>query len=172
MALKQGIYQLGRIILCLALTFQGLYVMGYLPNKALLGTMTRNLKTFQSFSGTYHPYLTSAEKNIDLVAKGIGILIALSALNILATSKFIIKLNIVGLLALTFFIGFPYQALAGKSDWFDPADKSLFHLYANLAIIGGLLYYHECTPDSDHDHSHGHVHKHQHQHQHGPNCQH
>ena len=145
MVLKQGFFHFGRIILCLALTFQGLYVMGFLQNKPLIGTMARNIKTFQSFSGIYHPYLTWAEKNTADVAKGIGILIPVAALNILATSKFIIKLNISALLAVTFLIGFPYKAIAGESDWFDPADKSLFHLYANLAIIGGLIYYHESS---------------------------
>jgi len=138
-------YHFGRIVLCLALTFQGLYIMGFLPNKPLLQSMSTGLKALQTNSGFYHEYLTLAGKNIPLVAKAIGGLIALAALNILSTSRFIIKLNIAGLALLTILIGIPYEVIKGKESFLSSSNEPLFYLYSHIALIGGLIYYHEVT---------------------------
>lgn len=141
-------YHVGRILLCLALTFQGLYILGFFPNQPLLNSMKKGIPNFESNVGLSHPFLTQAEKHLPTVVQVIGGLLAIAALNILATSKFIIKLNIVGLLLLTFFIGIPYDVFRGKVGFLDTSYKPLFHFYANMSIIGGLLYYYGSTRTS------------------------
>ena len=141
-------YHLGRIVLCLALTFQGLYILGFFPNQPLLNSMKKGIPNFEHYVGFTHPFLNYAEKNLPLVSQVIGGLLAVAALNILATSRFIIKLNIVGLLLLTFFIGMPYDVFRGKVNFLDTSYKPLFHFYANMSILGGLLYYYGSTRPS------------------------
>lgn len=140
-------YHIGKIFLCVALTLQGLYVLGVLPNQdrdALSRSMNKGIQNFQSFTHIHHPVFDQIKTNLALVSQAIGGLLALAALNILFSSRFIIKLNILGLLLLTFFIGVPYNVLKGNSP-LDPTDKTLFHFYANLALIGGLIYFHSVS---------------------------
>lgn len=142
------IYHLGRALLCLALTFQGLYVMGFIKGDVFQRPMADGLKNFQKSTGFYHLIFTQLAENMKPVQQVVGGLIALAALNVLSTSKFIIKLNITGLILLTFLIGIPYKVLDKTVSPLDSTDKALFHLYANLALIGGLWYYHDTTAPS------------------------
>jgi len=140
-------YHIGKIFLCVALTLQGLYVLGLIPGQekdALTRSMNKGIQNFQTFTNFHHPILDQVKTNLALISQAIGGLLALAALNVLFSSRFVIKLNILGLLLLTFFIGVPYSVFQGKSP-LDPTDKTLFHFYANLALIGGLIYFHSVS---------------------------
>ena len=141
-------YHIGRIILCLALTFQGFYILGLIPgqpNAAFVSTMKKGLNNFQSLTHIRSPIFKTIESNITYVVYAIGGLLSLAFVNIPSTSTFVLKLNIVGLLILTFFIGIPYNVINGKTSPLDSSDKGLFHFYSNIAILGGLIYYHSAT---------------------------
>jgi len=141
-------YHIGRILLCLAIALQGLYILGVIPgqtNRTLINSMTKGLINFQSIAHLPPPIMKEIERNVSTIAYIIGGLLATAIANTFTTSRFIIKLNIVGMLLLTFFIGIPYSVLKGQVDPLDPTDKSLFHCYANLALLGGLLYFHSAA---------------------------
>jgi len=140
-------YHIGRIFLCLALTFQGFYILGLIPgqsNKALTNSMERGVNNFAGLAHLPADLAKEIRTNVPYVAKAIGGLLSLAFLNIFGSSRFLIKLNILGIFLLTLFIGIPYNVIKGGNP-LDPADKTLFHFYSNLAVLGGLIYYHSAT---------------------------
>lgn len=140
-------YHIGRILLCATLALQGLYIIGLLPNSnssALQASMIKGIRNFNEATGNAIPKEIVGEvlKHIYAVSGLIGGLLLTAVFNVLSSSKFWIKMNILGLVLLTLVLGVPYNVINGKADPLDPTDKTLFHTYANLALIGGLLYYH------------------------------
>ena len=140
-------YHIGRLFLCLALTFQGLYILGLIPGQsatALTNSMTRGVNNLSTLVPIPADIAKEIKNNIPYIAKAIGGLLSLALLNIFGSSRFLIKLNILGIVLLTIFIGIPYNVIKGGNP-LDPADKTLFHFYSNLAILGGLIYYHSAV---------------------------
>jgi len=106
--------------------------------------MTRGVNNLSSLVPIPSDIVKEIRNNVPYIAKAIGGLLTLALLNIFGSSRLLIKLNILGIVLLTIFIGIPYNVIKGGNP-LDPADKTLFHFYSNLAILGGLIYYHSAT---------------------------
>ena len=138
-------YHLGRIILCSALFLQGLYLTGVFNNTGLISSMTKGAVQLGNTIKLDSSLNKGIQQNINLIAQFIGALICTSILNVIPTSKFFIKLNILGEILYSLFVAVPWNVIRGTGSLIDPSDKSLFHLYVNVAIIGGLIYWHSTT---------------------------
>lgn len=138
-------FGVGKTILCLALFFQGIFLTGVIPNKGILSSMQKGVAQFQNGTGIHHPVFKVIEQQIENVAIAIGALLCLAIFNIVSNSRFIIKMNMLGITLLTIFIGIPWRVFQRKTNPIDTTDKALNHFYINLAILGGLIYYHSVT---------------------------
>ena len=146
-------YHIGRIFLCIALTLQGLYILGVIPgqsNTALVKTMRKGLNNFQAVTHLNHPAFKTIDQNIPYITFAIGGLLVIAAVNAIRTNRTVIKLNILGLFLLTLFIGIPYDVIRGQVSPLDAANKGLYHFYSNLALLGGLFYFHSASGVTTH----------------------
>jgi len=138
-------YHLGRIILCTALFIQGLYLTGVFQNAGMISSMGKGAQAFGNYFKLNKSHIALVQQNMVTIAQFIGALVCTSVLNIIPTSKFFIKLNILGEVLFSLFIAIPWNVIQGRGSILDPNDKSLFHFYVNVAIIGGLIYWHSST---------------------------
>ena len=134
-------FHLGIRVLSLALFFQGLFIYGVFNNQAIISTMLSSIEDLQSQLQIKSLVLEIMKNQISNISKAIGLLFILAGYNILKPSRLVFKANILGLIFLTLFVGIPWRVIKKEATPLDLNDKNLFHLYMNLAMIGGIVYW-------------------------------
>jgi hypothetical protein len=137
-------FQLAKLILISALVFQGLYLLGFFGNNTISSDLEKGLDQYKKKLKLPAEAINLAKSQSKVIAKGLGAMILLVIFNLIANSKLVLKVVILGEFLLTLFVGVPWSLIAGDSTILNTSDKNLQHLLVNLAIIGGLLYWHSC----------------------------